>query len=193
MYKHLKPIFDLFFGGILFLLSLPLLLLIVILMKLENPRGPIFYCQERVGRDGILFTMYKFRTMIPDAEKLSGVVLAAEDDPRVTRIGVFLRKSRLDEFPQLFNVLKGDMSLVGPRPERPSFVEQFSNAMAAYSRRLELKPGLTGWWQINCPYHSPLGERVEHDLFYIENLSFPLDLRILLRTPAVMLRGRGEK
>jgi lipopolysaccharide/colanic/teichoic acid biosynthesis glycosyltransferase len=193
VYKQLKRLLDVLAGGGLLLLSLPLLLVIVILMKLENPNGPILYRQERVGHGGKLFTIYKFRTMIPEAEKLTGAVLAAEDDPRVTKVGSFLRKRRLDELPQIFNVLRGEMSLVGPRPERPEFVQKFSSAMPDYLRRLEVKPGLTGWWQVSCPYHSPLEERVKYDTFYVENLSFPFDLKILLQTPSVMLRGRGEK
>jgi len=191
VYKYLKRLLDVVVSFAALLLFLFPLLVTAVLIKLEKPRGPVFYAQERVGLAGKPFTMYKFRTMIPDAEKQSGAVFAAKDDPRVTGTGGFLRKSRIDELPQLFNVLKGEMSLVGPRPERPSFVEEFSRNSPDYARRLEVKPGITGWWQVNCPYHSPLEERVEYDLFYVENLSPSLDSKILFKTLFVLLKGRG--
>lgn len=171
----------------------PLWLLIAIIIKLDS-RGPVLYLQERVGRDGRIFWMYKFRSMVKDAEKHTGPVWATEDDPRVTRVGRVLRKLRLDEVPQFLNVLKGEMSLVGPRPERPYFVAQLMHVFPLYIRRLRVAPGITGWAQVKWGYDRSLRdvqEKLKYDLFYIENMSLRMDLKILLRTVWVALRGKG--
>lgn len=179
------------------LLLMPLALLLIgicaLLTKLLSP-GPVFYRQERVGKDGQTFDFIKIRTMVVDAEKHTGPVWATANDPRVTPLGRFLRKTRLDEMPQLFLVLKGDMSLIGPRPERPFFVEQFSREIPLYERRLMVRPGITGWAQIHHNYDrntDDVIEKLRYDLYYIRHLSFSLDLEILLKTVGVMLRKQG--
>jgi exopolysaccharide biosynthesis polyprenyl glycosylphosphotransferase len=161
---------------------MPLWLLIMVLVKVTSP-GPIFFKQERVGIDGKRFTMYKFRSMRTEAEKHTGPVWTAKDDPRRTPLGVILRKTSLDELPQLFNVLRGDMSLVGPRPERPYFVEQFKQHVPKYLDRHRVKTGVTGWAQVNgLRGNTSLEERIKYDLYYIENWSLAFDIKILLRT-----------
>jgi len=166
----------------------PLLLVIMILIRLTS-RGPMFYKQERVGIDGQKFTMLKFRSMKTAAEAESGPVWAKGDDPRRTPIGVFLRKTSLDELPQLFNVLKGDMSLVGPRPERPYFVDQFKHLVPKYLDRHRVKTGITGWAQVNgLRGDTSLEERIRYDLYYIENWSLAFDIKILLMTIKAALK-----
>jgi exopolysaccharide biosynthesis polyprenyl glycosylphosphotransferase len=166
--------------GIL-ILGLPMLI-IALLIKRTSP-GPVFYRQARCGEDGRQFTMVKFRTMVVDAEKETGPVWADQDDPRKTPLGRWLRRYNLDELPQLFNVLKGDMSLVGPRPERPYFIEQFKELIPRYFSRHHVKSGITGWAQVNgLRQNTSLEERIKHDIYYIENWSVLLDLRILFRT-----------
>jgi lipopolysaccharide/colanic/teichoic acid biosynthesis glycosyltransferase len=170
---------------VILLLSTPVLILMALLAKMTS-RGPIFYKQQRVGKDGKLFTLYKFRTMVQDAEKEVGPVLASRDDPRVTRIGRLLRRTRLDELPQLLNVLRGDMSLVGPRPERPHFVKQHK---ALHELRLAVKPGLTGLAQIRSFYNLEPKHKIKYDYLYIQRRSLLLNLYILALTiPAVFSR-----
>jgi exopolysaccharide biosynthesis polyprenyl glycosylphosphotransferase len=167
-------------------------LLIAMLIKVSAPRRPVFYVQERVGRFGVIFRIYKFRTMNPDAEKATGAVWSPENDSRITRLGRFLRKFRLDELPQLINVLKGDMSLVGPRPERPELVEKLAREIPFYRERENIPPGLTGWAQIRYPYGASIEDsraKLEYDLYYLQNLSVALDLRIILRTLRIVLFG----
>jgi exopolysaccharide biosynthesis polyprenyl glycosylphosphotransferase len=165
----------------LIVLALPMAV-IAVLIKCSS-RGPVFYRQVRCGEDGRRFTMVKFRTMVVDAERETGPVWAEQDDPRKTRLGKALRTYNLDELPQLFNVLKGDMSLVGPRPERPYFIEQFKELIPRYFSRHHVKSGITGWAQVNGLRQSTsVEERIKHDIYYIENWSVLLDLRILLRT-----------
>jgi len=177
-----KRIFDLVFGTLVLIMSSPVLLGISMLIKMTS-KGPILYRQERVGMDGHSFQMLKFRTMRVDAEKETGPVWAQENDPRRTRIGTFLRKTSSDELPQLFNVIKGEMSLVGPRPERPVFVEKFRSSIPSYILRHKIKAGMTGWAQINgCRGNTSIEKRIEHDLYYIEHWSIALDLRILFMT-----------
>jgi exopolysaccharide biosynthesis polyprenyl glycosylphosphotransferase len=177
----IKRAFDIFFSVLLLFLFAPLMVLIAILIKKTSP-GSVFYKQERIGRDGKRFTLYKFRSMVEKAEQTKPV-WSTPDDPRVTPIGRFLRKRYLDELPQLINVLKGDMSLVGPRPERPYFVEQFREFIPRYLERHKVKSGLTGWAQVNGLRGDTLIEqRVKYDLYYIENWSLWLDFKILLRT-----------
>jgi exopolysaccharide biosynthesis polyprenyl glycosylphosphotransferase len=168
--------------ALLALLALPMLL-IAVLVKLTS-RGPVVYKQQRVGLGGKTFVMYKFRSMRNDAEAATGPVWAKRGDLRCTRIGNLLRRWCLDELPQLFNVLKGDMSLVGPRPERPFFVQQFSQQVSGYNQRHAVPPGITGWAQINgWRGDSSLEKRIEFDLFYVRNWSLRFNLRILLLTP----------
>jgi exopolysaccharide biosynthesis polyprenyl glycosylphosphotransferase len=159
-------------------------------------RGPVLYCQERLGENGRLFTVYKFRSMRVDAEKSGTPVWARTQDERVTRVGRIIRKTRLDELPQLWNVLRGDMSFVGPRPERPFFVEQLSKEIPFYQQRHAVKPGLTGWAQIKYQYGSSVEdamEKLRYDLYYIKHLSFALDLSIVFDTVKVIIFGKGAK
>lgn len=192
-----KRLFDLALalGGLV--VSLPFMLLIAVAVKLSSP-GPVFYLQKRVGINGKVFGLIKFRTMVADAEKHSGPVLATENDPRITRVGKVLRATRLDELPQLINVLKGDMSFVGPRPERPFFVEKFSERIPGYRYRLKVKPGITGLAQVQGKYDTDAADKLRYDLYYIRNYSPLLDLQIIFQTLRVMLmseaaRGTSEK
>ncbi|UCD83682.1 MAG: sugar transferase, partial [Deltaproteobacteria bacterium] len=152
-----------------------------------------FFKQERVGKDGKIFPLIKFRSMYQHAEKETGPVLAEKNDHRVTRIGRILRKTRFDEVPQLLNVLKGDMSLVGPRPERPFFVEKFKREIPGYVERLQVRPGITGFAQVNLTYDISPQDKLRYDLLYIRKHSIPLDLDIILRTIFVMLRRKGAQ
>jgi exopolysaccharide biosynthesis polyprenyl glycosylphosphotransferase len=172
----------------------PVIPLVALAVKLDSP-GPIFFRQMRVGHAGRLFRIAKFRTMSRDAEAKTGAVWASDSDPRITRVGKFLRKSRLDELPQLWNVLVGDMSFVGPRPERPEFDEELEREIPFYRARRAVRPGLTGWAQVSHGYGNTLVDalrKVEYDLYYIKNASLYLDLLILLRTVAVVLRLGGK-
>ena len=166
---------------------------IVIVNQLTSP-GPVFYVQRRVGQGGKIFKMYKFRSMRPDAEHGTGAVWARKGDDRITPVGKFARKSRIDELPQFINVLKGDMSVVGPRPERPEFVNALSLLVPYYRARHAVKPGITGWAQIKYGYggtHQEARIKLEHDLYYVKHANVLLDLYILLQTLPVMLLGRG--
>jgi Undecaprenyl-phosphate glucose phosphotransferase len=174
-----KRAFDLLLGILILAVLSPMLLVISLLIRLTS-EGPILYKQGRVGFDGRLFQMFKFRTMKKDSEKETGPVWARENDPRRTKVGAFLRKTSLDELPQLFNVVKGEMSLVGPRPERPNFVEEFRNKIPHYMLRHKIKAGMTGWAQINgWRGNTSLEKRIEHDLYYIQNWSIGFDVKIL--------------
>jgi exopolysaccharide biosynthesis polyprenyl glycosylphosphotransferase len=176
-------------------LALPLLPLIAAAIKLTS-EGPLIYKQKRVGRDGKLFDCYKFRTMRTDAEAGTGPKFATADDPRVTPVGRFLRTSRLDEIPQIWNVFKGDMNLVGPRPERPEFVDRFNREIPWYRLRHSIPPGITGWAQVRYGYGNSLEDtkqKLAYDLFYIKNMSHGLDLLILFHTVKIILLGRGAK
>ncbi len=174
--------------------SAPVTLIVAGLIRLDSP-GPVFFAQERVGQDGKLFTLYKFRSMRADAEANGRPVWAEENDPRATRIGAFIRRTRIDEIPQLWNVLRGDMSIVGPRPERPYFVEQLRQVIPYYDQRHTVKPGITGWAQVRYPYGASVQDAVEklqYDLFYVKHMSLALDLSILFETIKVILFGRGR-
>ncbi len=219
--RGMKRTLDILGATVGLLLSIPFFLVLPILIKLDS-RGPVFYTQARVGvnrrkndrrmcqktgaenrRDadrrhedffGKPFTMIKFRTMVQDAEKVSGPVWASKNDPRITRFGRFMRKARLDEIPQFISVLKGDMSLVGPRPERPSFVRELATKIDEYPHRLMVKPGLTGLAQVENGYDTSLAsvaEKVRFDLHYIRTWSVVSDIRILMRTVVVVFTGRG--
>ena len=173
---------------------LPFWLLFGIIIKIDS-RGKILYRQERVGKEGRQFNIFKFRSMSSDAESETGPVWATEDDPRVTRVGKFLRATRIDEVPQFINVLMGDMSLVGPRPERQFFVDQLKKEMPLYTRRLRIRPGITGWAQIKHKYDESLDDvkrKLRYDLFYIENMSLRMDFKIILSTIKVILSGKGH-
>ncbi len=178
----LKRIFDLTLSAVLTIILSPLLLVLSIAVKL-NSKGPVLYNQERVGEDNKTFTMYKFRSMRMDAEEKTGPIWAQEKDPRRTKVGTFMRKMSFDELPQLLNILRGNMSLIGPRPERPFFVEQFKNDILGYMSRHRIKPGITGWAQVNgLRGNTSIAERTKYDLYYIENWSMAFDLKILVRT-----------
>jgi len=192
--QSMKRVMDVTVSLLVLVLGMPLWLAIGLLIRLTSP-GPAIYKQQRVGQHGRIFTLYKFRTMYVDAEARTGPVWATKDDPRVTPIGRWLRRWRLDEVPQFWNVLKGDMSLVGPRPERPYFVEKLSRGIPLYNRRHRVKPGITGWAQVRWKYDSSLDDvrqKVKFDLFYIENMSLRMDLKIIFRTIYTMLAGKGQ-
>lgn len=178
----LKRLLDIALGSVFLILSSPLIIVISLLIKIFSP-GPIFYSQERVGLDRKKFKIYKFRTMTVNAEQITGAVWATPDDARRTRLGAFLRKTSLDEIPQLINIIRGDMSLVGPRPERPVFVDKFKDNYPNYMLRHKVKAGLTGWAQINgWRGNTDLEKRIEHDLYYIKNWSAFFDLKIIWLT-----------
>jgi len=177
------------------MVTLPFFPLIALAIKLDS-QGPVFFRQERVGEKENIFTLYKFRTMRADAESGTGAVWAQKNDPRITRIGNFFRKSRIDELPQFINVLMGDMSLVGPRPERPEFVKKLKEIIPYYSERHSVKPGVTGWAQVRYPYGSSVEdalEKLRYDLYYIKNISLVLDLMVILETIKVVLFRRGGR
>jgi exopolysaccharide biosynthesis polyprenyl glycosylphosphotransferase len=185
-----KRAFDILVSGVLLLAALPILALSAAVIALSTPGG-VFFDQIRVGRDGGVFRLWKLRTMRADAEEETGAVLSSPGDPRVTSIGRFLRATRIDEIPQLCNVLMGDMSLVGPRPERPEFTERFSRRVPGYSLRHAVRPGLTGLAQVAGDYATEPEIKLRYDLAYLNNWSFGLDLAILLRTLPVVLTRRG--
>jgi exopolysaccharide biosynthesis polyprenyl glycosylphosphotransferase len=192
--QSLKRLIDLVVSFLVLTIGLPVWCLIALIIRVSS-HGPAIYRQQRIGQKGREFTMYKFRTMSNDAEAATGPVWATEDDPRYTAVGRWLRKTRLDEVPQFFNVLKGNMSLVGPRPERPFFVEKLAREIPLYSRRHRVKPGITGWAQVKWKYDSSLEDvqqKVKYDLFYIENMSLRRDLQILFRTIYTALKGSGR-
>ncbi|MCB0711548.1 MAG: sugar transferase [Ignavibacteriae bacterium] len=192
--QHLKRLLDIGFSSSVLLIGLPFWILTAIVIKLTD-WGPILYSQERVGLASKTFMMYKFRSMRVDAEK-GGISWTTQNDPRVTSIGKILRKLHIDEVPQFWNVLKGDMSIVGPRPERPFYVEKYTKLLPAYPRRLRVKPGLTGWNQVqageiveNVEF---VRERIRHDFFYIENMSLRLDIEIIFRTILRVIQRKGQ-
>ncbi len=191
----LRRLFDFVNAFILFILFLPLWVAVGLMIKLDS-KGPILYSQERVGKNGRIFRIFKFRSMYTDAEKLTGPTLATKNDPRITKVGLFLRKTRLDEIPQLINVLIGDMSFVGPRPERPYFVEKYSKEIPLYKRRLQIKPGVTGLAQVSTGYDSDLEDvktKLKYDLTYVENCSsLPHNIKILFKTLWVAFTAQGQ-
>ncbi|RKY67640.1 MAG: sugar transferase, partial [Candidatus Latescibacterota bacterium] len=189
--KKAKRLLDVVVSLVVLIGIAPVCALVALLIKLDS-KGPILFTQKRVGKDGKIFTMGKFRSMVENAEQRSGPVWAEKDDPRITRIGRIIRRLKIDEVPQLFNVLRGDMSLVGPRPERPFFVESLEREIPLYRRRLRVAPGLTGWAQTKQGYDTSIDdvkEKLKYDLYYIENMSLRMDAKILLRTLFVALRG----
>jgi exopolysaccharide biosynthesis polyprenyl glycosylphosphotransferase len=192
--KKLKRILDILISFLILLITLPLNIFIAILIKLDS-KGPVFFRQKRSGMSNKEFKIIKFRSMFKDAEKHTGPIWSQKDDPRVTRIGKLIRKLRIDEIPQMYNVLKGEMSLVGPRPERPFFVDQLSEQIPYYKRRLKVRPGITGWAQVKHKYDENIEDvkvKLRYDLFYIENMSLRMDIKILARTILVVLFGKGH-
>jgi sugar transferase (PEP-CTERM system associated) len=190
-----KRVFDVFCALLLILLSAPVMLVTAIAIKLES-RGPVFYRQERVGLEGRSFLVTKFRSMRTDAEKDGKPRWASKNDDRVTRVGHLIRRLRIDELPQLFNVLNGEMSLVGPRPERPFFVEQLTQEIPFYAVRHSVKPGVTGWAQVRYHYGSTVEdsqEKLQYDLYYVKNHTLFLDLVVLFETVGVVLTGKGAR
>jgi sugar transferase (PEP-CTERM system associated) len=195
VHRFLRRIVSTLFALALSILTLPLIPIIMLLIRLTSP-GPMLYRQKRVGLRGEIFNCYKFRTMRCDAEADSGPTWASDDDPRVTQAGKFLRRTRLDEIPQLWNVLRGDMAFVGPRPERPEFVAKLQRQIPYYSLRHMTRPGITGWAQINYGYGSSVEEskeKLRYDLYYIRNISVMLDLLIAFYTVRTVLIGRGAR
>jgi sugar transferase (PEP-CTERM system associated) len=193
--NSLDWVFNAVMAIVLFLITWPVMLITIILIKLdEGWHAPVFYFQERVGLDGEPFNIFKFRSMRLDAEEF-GAQMASEDDPRITKIGNILRKYRIDELPQLYNVIRGDMGFVGPRPERPEFVQNLIKNIPYYNERHNDKPGLTGWAQLKYPYGATEEdslEKLKYDLYYIKHRSFLLDLLILIRTVEIVLFGKGR-
>lgn len=179
-YDIYQRVFDVLLSTIGIMMSIPFIVIFGIAVKLDSP-GPVFYTQERVGKGGRRFKVIKLRSMIRDAEK-NGAQWAEKDDPRVTRVGRFIRKTRIDELPQFINVLRGDMSIIGPRPERPEFVIEFNEHIPGFIERLCVRPGLTGWAQVNGGYEITPEEKLALDLYYIENRNPKLDLLILVKT-----------
>ncbi|MEC2222771.1 MULTISPECIES: sugar transferase [Heyndrickxia] len=190
-YLIIKRVMDIVLSLFGLIISSPIILVFSILIKIETP-GPVFFLQERVGLNGKYFRVIKLRSMVVDAEK-NGAQWAKKNDPRVTRIGSFIRKTRIDEIPQLWNVLVGDMSLVGPRPERPMFTAQFSEEIPGFIERLKVKPGLTGWAQVNGGYDISPKEKLELDKFYIENMCPLIDLKIIIKTVKIVFTGEGAR
>ncbi|WEG12634.1 sugar transferase [Pullulanibacillus sp. KACC 23026] len=190
-YLVYKRVLDLVLGMVGLLFSLPIILFFSLLIRLETPGSPI-YVQERLGKNGKIFKIIKLRSMRSDAEK-EGARWAASNDCRVTRIGKFIRKTRIDELPQFFLIIKGDMSIVGPRPERPMFTEQFAREISGFENRLLVKPGLTGLAQVRGGYDISPEEKFKHDMEYIKHVSFLLDLKIIIRTFSVIITGEGAR
>ncbi|WP_095902654.1 sugar transferase [Clostridioides difficile] len=186
-----QRIMDLVLSIIGLVIGLPLIAIFGILIKIED-KGPITYKQERLGKCGRRFYIYKLRSMRTDAEKF-GAQWAEKDDPRITKVGKFIRKTRIDEIPQLFNILKGDMGLIGPRPERPNFTVQFNEEIPGFINRLAIKPGLTGWAHVNGGYEITPEEKLKEDIYYIKNRSILLDFKILFKTVKVVLTGDGAR
>jgi len=192
-----KRLIDLILGVMTLFVTWPIILAISIAIKFEDGiRAPVFYRQRRVGANGQIFRVIKFRSMIENAEVAGGAQWALENDPRITKVGAFLRKYRLDELPQVINVLRGQMSLVGPRPERPKFVDELAESIPYYSERHTVRPGITGWAQLRYSYgatEEDSAEKLQFDLYYVKNQNFFLDLAIILQTVEVVLWGKGAR
>ncbi|MFL3051570.1 MAG: exopolysaccharide biosynthesis polyprenyl glycosylphosphotransferase [Candidatus Neomarinimicrobiota bacterium] len=192
--RVLKRIFDVILSIVGILICLPIWISISLLIKIDSV-GPILYLQSRSGKDGKLFNIIKIRSMVSNAESDTGPVWAGKKDSRITRIGRLLRRFHIDETPQLINILKGDMSIIGPRPERPFFIEKLKETYPFYRRRLKIRPGVSGWAQINQPFDTnvkDVHQKLKYDFYYIENLSLRLDAHILFRTLWVVLRGHPK-
>jgi lipopolysaccharide/colanic/teichoic acid biosynthesis glycosyltransferase len=191
--RMIKRTNDIFLAASLLVLLSPIIFLAAGAIRLDTP-GSIFFSQQRVGERRRIYRMHKFRSMIEEAEKLCGPVWAEEDDPRITRVGRVLRRLRIDELPQLWNVLKGEMSLVGPRPERDCFVKELDRLVPYYGERFLVKPGISGWAQVNYGYGASVQDAVEklnYDLFYVKNMSILIDFLVMLKTIRILLFGYG--
>lgn len=191
LFNAYQRVMDIVLCLIALIIGIPLMVIFGVLIKIED-NGPAVYKQERVGKGGKCFYLYKLRSMRTDAEKF-GAQWAEKDDPRITKVGKFIRKTRIDEIPQLFNILRGDMGIIGPRPERPMFTVQFDEEIPGFINRLSVKPGLTGWAQVNGGYEATPAEKLEDDLYYIKNRSFLLDMKIIFKTVGVVLTGHGAR
>ena len=189
--KSCERFLDILLSSIALVIGIPLILLFGILIRLDTS-GPIFYSQERLGKEGKRFKICKLRSMRYDAEK-DGAQWAEKNDVRVTRIGRIIRKTRIDEIPQLFNILKGDMSVIGPRPERPEFTLEFEDEIPGFINRLQIRPGLTGWAQVNGGYDLTPREKLELDMYYINNRSIKMDIIIIFKTIKIVLTGDGSR
>ena len=193
--ETVKRLFDVLASSLLLLCTLPVIVVTAVLIKLQD-RGPIFYRQERVGQGGRVFEILKFRSMRNDAERDGKPKWAKSNDDRITPIGRFIRRTRIDELPQVINVLRGEMSFVGPRPERPFFVRQLVQDIPFYAARHSVKPGITGWAQVRYPYGASLddaSQKLQYDLYYVKNHTLFLDLLILVETVEVVLWGKGAR
>ncbi|MDF9536106.1 exopolysaccharide biosynthesis polyprenyl glycosylphosphotransferase [Bacillus cereus] len=189
--RKVKTIFDILFAVIGLCITFPIIFIFSVLIMLESP-GPPFYLQERLGVKGKKFNIVKLRSMRFDAEK-NGAQWAKKNDPRITKVGMFIRMTRIDELPQFFNILKGDMSVVGPRPERPIFTKEFEKQIPGFKKRLLVKPGITGWAQVNGGYDITPREKLELDIYYINNVNCILDIKIILNTIKVVFTGDGAR
>lgn len=192
VYKFLKRFFDIAFSMLLGIIALPIVAVSCILVRIESPGSPLFR-QKRLGLSGKEFEIYKIRSMYFDAEKISGAKWAEKDDPRITRVGRFIRRTRIDELPQLINVFKGEMSVVGPRPEREVFYEIFENAIPGFKSRTSVKPGITGLAQVNGGYDLTPEEKFKLDMKYIKTRSIKLDLAIVFKTVLIVISGKGSR
>ncbi len=191
VYRELKRLIDLIVAVIGLILAAPVILIVAVLIKLESP-GPVLFAQDRVGLNGKVFKIYKLRSMVQDAEK-NGARWADKNDARITKVGKFIRLTRIDELPQFLNVMKGDMSFIGPRPERPVFVEQFNQQIPGFVNRLQVKPGITGWAQVNGGYDITPQQKLELDMVYIHRHSPWMDMKIIWKTIKVVLTGDGAR
>ncbi|MFB8422072.1 sugar transferase [Priestia megaterium] len=190
-YSLCKRMVDIVLSFMALVVLLPVILLFALIVMIETPGSP-FFLQERLGKNGRPFTIMKLRSMYSDAEK-NGAQWAVKNDSRVTKVGKLIRQTRIDELPQLWNVLKGDMSIVGPRPERAVFIEEFQKTVPAFSQRLAVKPGLTGWAQINGGYELTPAEKLELDLYYIHHTNIRFDVKIMIKTLRVIVTGDGSR
>lgn len=190
-YSLCKRMVDIVISFVALVVLLPVILLFALIVMIETPGSP-FFLQERLGQRGRPFTIMKLRSMYNDAEK-NGAQWAVKNDSRVTKVGKLIRQTRIDELPQLWNVLKGDMSIVGPRPERAVFIEEFQKTLPAFSQRLAVKPGLTGWAQINGGYELTPAEKLELDLYYIQHTTIRFDVKIMIKTLRVIVTGDGSR
>lgn len=191
-YLPFKRLFDIIFASILLIPSAVIIIVFMVLVKLETP-GKCFYSQKRVGIMGKEIQVTKLRSMYSNAESKSGAVWAQKNDPRITKVGSFMRKTRIDELPQLWSVVKGDMSLIGPRPERPVFTQQFSEDIEGFEQRLLVKPGLSGYAQVHGGYDDTPAQKLENDMYYIEHFSITTDLAIFFETLRVVVTGDGAR
>ena len=192
IYSIYKRMLDILASIIGLIIGIPLIVIFGLIVKMED-RGPIFYKQERLGKNLKVFYIYKIRSMRVDAEKIGGAQWAQKDDPRITKTGKFIRKTRIDEIPQLFNILKGDMRLIGPRPERPELTYKFEKEIPGFIKRLKVKPGLTGLAQVNGGYEITPNEKLKWDLIYIKNRNIIMDIKIILKTVRVIFTGDGAR